>query len=106
MKRISFLMSFLAMSLFFTQAASAQAAPNFAPAQYIQSNGQPMLGDNVYTAADVCDWNADGKKDLLIGVFYNGNIWAFINQGTDSDPLFGPGVELQADGSVISVAYG
>jgi len=65
-----------------------------------------MLGDNIYSAADVCDFNADGKKDLLVGVFNEGNIWAFINQGTDSNPVFKTGGMLSADGKIISVKYG
>jgi len=80
--------------------------PNFAPGQYILSNDKPMLGDNVYSDPCVADFNNDGKKDLLVGVFYDGYIYLFLNEGTDADPVFGEGTLLEADGVPISVGYG
>ena len=56
----------------------------------------------------VADWNGDGKKDLIVGYFYEGWIYVYLNEGTNSQPVFIRGNEilLQADGVVISVAYG
>jgi hypothetical protein len=49
------------------------------------------------------DWNADGKKDLLVGAA-DGRIYYFENVGTDVDPAFsGPGVPLSAGGDTLSV---
>ncbi len=86
--------------------APAQDAPNFAPGKYILENGEPMQGLNLYTAPSVCDWNADGKKDLLVGVFYDGNVWVYPNAGADEYPFFVTGFKLMADGAEISVSYG
>ena len=52
------------------------------------------------------DWNNDGKKDLLVGQYSNGNIWLFLNQGTDVQPAFGSGQKLQAGGANITTSYG
>jgi hypothetical protein len=35
----------------------------------------------------VADWNQDGKKDILVGVFSRGNIWLYLNEGTDAEPI-------------------
>jgi hypothetical protein len=45
----------------------------------------------------VDDWNEDGSKDLLVGN-YDGNILIFINEGTDSDPVFHSSFKLKAGG--------
>jgi hypothetical protein len=45
----------------------------------------------------VDDWNEDGSKDLLVGN-YDGNILIFINEGTDSDPIFNASFKLKAGG--------
>ena len=39
----------------------------------------------------VCDWNADGRKDLLVGqegISVPCNVFVYLNQGTNSEPLF------------------
>ena len=41
----------------------------------------------------VCDWNNDGKKDLLT-TSWEGFVRLYINQGTDDKPVFGEGVKL------------
>jgi hypothetical protein len=33
------------------------------------------------------DWNGDGKKDLIVGNS-NGEIFVFLNKGTNEDPKF------------------
>jgi hypothetical protein len=52
------------------------------------------------------DWNGDGKKDILVGCFYNGNVYLYLNSGTNNSPVFTTGAKLKADGSEISVVYG
>ncbi len=100
-----FILSFIVL-IGFASAAAAQTTPNFDPGRYILSNGDPMLGDNIYSAPSVCDWNGDGSKDLLVGVFYTGSVVLFLNQGTNSDPVFGSGTLVEADGAPINVGYG
>jgi FG-GAP-like repeat len=50
-----------------------------------------------YSAPTVVDWNADGKKDLIVGDF-NGHLNVYINIGTDEDPRFDEDpVEVRAE---------
>jgi len=83
-----------------------QGAPEFQPGKYLLTNGSPILPTNRVTAPAVCDWNADQAKDLLVGTFYKGNVYLFLNVGTDNDPVFAGGTMLEADGKPISVGYG
>ena len=85
--------------------AAAQDAPGFLPGRLLESGGRPMMGDNLYTTVAVCDWNDDGRKDLLVGMLYDGNVKAFLDVGTGGEPAFGPGVLLEADGYPIQVGY-
>jgi hypothetical protein len=65
---------------------------------------------DVGTGSDpfVVDWNGDGLKDLIVGQFYDqsgnnyGKIRVYLNQGTDSDPIFNSWFYMQADGSDIA----
>jgi len=45
------------------------------------------------SAPVVVDWNADGKKDLLVGDGA-GDVWVFLNQGTDAAPALAAGVSV------------
>ena len=49
------------------------------------NNGKLDVGSD--SAPDVVDWNGDGKKDLVVGND-NGEIFVFINQGTNHEPQF------------------
>jgi hypothetical protein len=77
------------------------SAPLFADTLFLQDGGN-SLDANSRTAPAVCDWNNDGKKDLLVGESA-GRIFYFENQGTDSAPLFDGSVLLQAEGVNIDV---
>lgn len=89
----------------FKQCYSLQA-PSFSTGTRIQANGTDLKVDTYASVPCVVDWNADGKKDLLVGCFYNGNVYLYLNSGTNSSPIFTTGSKLQANGSDISVAYG
>lgn len=41
----------------------------------------------------IVDWNDDGKNDILVGQG-GGEVFIFINRGTNKEPLFGEGIEL------------
>jgi hypothetical protein len=43
------------------------------------------VGSN--SSPDVTDWNGDGKKDLIIGNS-DGEIFVFLNRGTNVDPQY------------------
>ncbi len=54
----------------------------------------------------VTDWNSDGKKDLIVGQFKNGAIRLYLNEGTDTEPVFGDYSFLQAGGKTIKLDAG
>ncbi|MFH2000970.1 MAG: hypothetical protein ABIK28_14910 [Planctomycetota bacterium] len=54
----------------------------------------------------VVDWNNDGLKDLLVGEFTQGYINLYLNQGTNLNPVFNGGTQLQSNGSPITTTYG
>lgn len=82
------------------------APPSFSAGTRIKANGVDLRADTYASAPCVTDWNGDGKKDLLVGCFYNGNVYLYLNSGSNSSPVFTTGSKLQADGAEISVAYG
>ena len=52
----------------------------------IKLNGGSLdVGSN--SSPDVVDWNGDGKKDLIVGND-NGEIFVFLNKGTNGDPQY------------------
>jgi len=53
-------------------------------------------GTDIMTSSNswphVCDWNLDGRKDLLAGqegISDTCNVYVYLNEGTDSMPVFG-----------------
>jgi hypothetical protein len=91
---------------------SPLAAPSFSTGERIQAGGSDLQvprdggGTNLYTVPCVVDWNEDGRKDLLVGCFYNGFIYLYLNSGTNNAPVFTTGSKLKADGVDIAVNYG
>jgi hypothetical protein len=79
----------------------------FAGAQAPELRAGILLGPAAsYEAApEVTDWNSDGKKDLLIGEFYYGDIVVFLNTGTDASPSFGGYSHVRASGTDIQLNY-
>ena len=55
---------------------------------------------------EMVDWNNDGKRDLLVGMFSKGQVMLFLNTGADSAPRFESGELLTAGGEEIHVEYG
>jgi hypothetical protein len=66
-------------------------------------DGAAVLDAGNNSDPEVCDWNRDGKKDLLCGNS-NGTVLCFANKGTDEDPVFDGAAALEAGGSTIGVA--
>ena len=51
------------------------------------------------------DWNNDGKKDLISGDT-KGQVWIFLNTGTDKAPELAEGVRVQAGGiPIVALRY-
>ena len=83
----------------------AHALPVLNPGVNIQNNGSDLLV-SLYSAPTVVDWNNDGKKDLVVGQFYYGNVFVFLNVGTDASPVFNGGTAIQSGGVDITTSYG
>ncbi|MFC1564276.1 hypothetical protein ACFL6G_05030 [candidate division KSB1 bacterium] len=80
--------------------------PKFNDGLRIKAGNNDLQVGTYASVPCVCDWNEDGKKDLLVGCFYYGSVYLFLNSGSDASPVFGEGSKLQADGADIAVAYG
>lgn len=96
----------IAVGLGIAVAAWAQA-PNFDYGYFITNEAGYIVDDNVYDIPTFGDWDDDGDQDLMVGVFFSGNIYYYQNTaGAGSVPVFAPYTILQADGVNISVTYG
>ncbi len=93
-------------ALLFLSGGSARAdAPDLLAGVYIQDGLSPLAVDR-HSAPEVVDWNNDGAKDLVVGQFGYGYIWLFLNQGTDSSPVFNGGAYIEANNSPIMANAG
>lgn len=52
----------------------------------------------------VCDYNADGRRDLLVGNGANGTIWFYQNTNSDAQPMLASGVQLLLGDNPLSVS--
>jgi len=80
-----------------------QKFPVFAPGERLMAGGDyiKVLGEEErrvrdgYARTDICDWNNDGRKDLVVA---DGRGWIFLylNEGTDAAPVLAAGTRLYA----------
>jgi len=68
----------------------------FAKEQQLEAGGKPLLvaGD---AGPFACDWDGDGKIDLLVGAG-DGSVWFYRNTGTSTAPKLAAGVQLVGPG--------
>lgn len=71
--------------------------PMLRPQEYLLVNGEP-LDPGAHAIPCVCDWNNDGQKDLVVGYRYDDKVALYLNQGTDSQPVFTGFTNIQANG--------
>lgn len=81
--------------------ANTKEAPMFDSGAFIQMNETDLIV-GTRAAPDVVDWNSDGKKDLIVGQM-DGKVVVFINEGTDTNPLFSSSFPVQLADDVLDV---
>jgi hypothetical protein len=80
------------------------SAGGLANAGRIQARGVDIQTNN-NSWPFVCDWNEDGRKDLLVGqegISQTCNVFVYLNQGTDTLPLFSDSTPVLWAGVPIS----
>ena len=91
---------------FFRNLTSSPLFPVFAAGERLLADGKPLKvasgGEyyHGYARADICDWNNDGKKDVLVADT-RGWLTIFMGTGTPSNPALGPGTRVIANGKPI-----
>jgi hypothetical protein len=51
----------------------------------------------------VCDFDGDGRRDLLVGDGASGQVYFYRNTNTDAQPILMPGVTLKVGAAALSV---
>jgi hypothetical protein len=94
-----------ACALFLVKAPRSLAvAPTLETGVLIQDSGSSLVVQ--YCAVPrVVDWNNDGKKDLVIGQYTNGNVRLYLNQGTNTAPVFNGFTLIQSGGVPITTSF-
>ncbi|MFC1555387.1 hypothetical protein ACFL7D_12200 [candidate division KSB1 bacterium] len=70
------------------------------------ANGEPISVTTGYSIPTVADWNNDGKKDMITGQFRDGKIRLYLNNGTDTKPVFKDFEYMKAGSKEISLPFG
>ena len=72
----------------------------------LEAAGEPIDVEIGHLVPRACDWNNDGRKDLIVGQFKDGAIRLYLNEGTNAAPVFGESSLLQAGGKPIKLDAG
>ncbi len=80
-------------------------APEYQSYYYQQCAGT-AIDVGYYGAPCVADWNGDGEKDMVLGIFTGGNIRFYENENTNDSPVFNSYTTLKADGTTIVLPSG
>lgn len=80
-------------------------APEYGSPMYMECAGT-AIDVGYYGAPCIADWNGDGNKDMILGIFTSGNIRFYANENTNDSPVFNSYTSLKADGTTITLPSG
>lgn len=80
-------------------------APVYQSFLYMECAGT-AIDVGYYGAPCIADWNGDGNKDMILGIFTSGNIRFYANENTNDSPVFNSYTSLKADGVTITLPSG
>ncbi len=79
--------------------------PGYQPFYYQECAGN-RIDVGYYGAPCIVDWDGDGNKDMILGIYSYGNIRFYSNDNTNDSPVFNSYTNLKADGTAITLPYG
>jgi hypothetical protein len=85
----------------------SDASPAFTTSVNLQAGGADIYHYSSGCGAPapfVCDYDHDGKRDLLVGEGYNGYVYLYRNTNTDASPILDTGVRLMVGASPLTVS--
>ncbi len=88
--------------------AGTDASPVFTNYTPLQAGGTDIVvpGSGCGAPAPwVCDFDGDGRRDLLVGNGANGTVNFYRNTNTDAAPKLAPAVQLMTGAGVLSVSW-
>jgi hypothetical protein len=80
------------------------ARPVLDAGRAVEAAGKPIKGPGGRSSVIVCDWDRDGKKDLVLAdqdIKQNGGYLFFKNTGTDAAPVFGEPKRILFNGKPV-----
>lgn len=71
--------------------------PIFADGRKLSAGGKvlSLTGSSGHARPDICDWNNDGRKDLIASDGA-GTVTVYLNEGTDAEPVLKSGQKVKA----------
>lgn len=76
-------------------ACAQDPADQLAPPVRLEAAGRPIDTEVGHAHPLVCDWDGDGRNDLLVGQFGGGKLWIYRNDGSNAAPALAAGTLFQ-----------
>jgi hypothetical protein len=86
--------------------SGSASSPVFTSLVNLQADGVDLCHPSVGCGAPapwVCDYDRDGRRDLLVGTGAEGQVYFYRNTNTDAAPQLARGVQLLLNGAPLSV---